>query len=62
MAHAFYPFVDNDGLEEENSSAAAPSQEQPVLGEPQFAARIAVYDDAAVAPRVVIVDPKDVRS
>ena len=27
-----------------------------------FPARIAVYDDAAAAPRVIIVDPKDVRS
>ena len=62
MSHAFYPFVDNDGLEDRSSSPAAPGQEPPELGEPQFAARIAVYDDAAVAPRVVIVDPKDVRS
>lgn len=30
--------------------------------EVDFPARIAVYDDAAAAPRVVIVDPKDVRS
>ena len=75
MAHAFYPFVDNDGLEDTPTAPVSPAQAggargaAPVaasldrpLGEPQFPARIAVYDDAAVAPRVVVVDPKDVRS
>lgn len=85
MAHAFYPFVDNDGQEGTSSPAttavpsaaaaypAAPTAPaptsnpaatapEPTLGEPAFPARIAVYDDAAVAPRVVIVDPTDVRS
>ncbi len=28
----------------------------------RYAARIAVYDDKAAAPRVVLVEPKDVRS
>jgi len=75
MAHAFYPFVDNDGLEDTPTAPVSPAQAggarvaAPVaasldrpLGEPQFPARIAVYDDAAVAPRVIVVDPKDVRS
>lgn len=46
MSRAFYPFVEEDT---EELSA-------------QYAARIAVYDDAAAAPRVVVIDPTDVRS
>ena len=75
MAHAFYPFDDNAGLEDTPTAPVSPAQAggargaAPVaasldrpLGAPQFPARIAVYDDAAVAPRVIVVDPKDVRS
>jgi predicted HTH transcriptional regulator len=46
LSRAFYPFVEEDA---EELSA-------------QYAARIAVYDDAAAAPRVVVIDPTDVRS
>ena len=49
MAQDFYPFVQNDG--------ESPSDTLQV----RHPARIAVYDDAAAAPRVVIVEPKDVR-
>ncbi|MDO4536557.1 MAG: ATP-binding protein [Coriobacteriales bacterium] len=50
MAQDFYPFVDNGNqLPEEGGVVSHP-------------ARIAVYDDAAAAPRVVVVEPKDVRS
>ncbi len=62
MSHAFYPFVENV------ESPADPSQqnleEKIVLNasEVHFPARIAVYDDAAAAPRVVIVEPADVRA
>ena len=47
MARAFYPFVE-EGQEEKVKA--------------RYAARIAVYDDAAAAPRVVVIDPTDVRS
>lgn len=49
MAQDFYPFVDNgtrDGAD---------------VSQVRHPARIAVYDDAAAAPRVVVVEPKDVR-
>ena len=49
MAQDFYPFVQNDN--------ESPSDTLQV----RHPARIAVYDDAAAAPRVVIVEPKDVR-
>lgn len=52
MARTFYPFVEKDG------DSAAGSLEDMVV----YPARVAVYDDAAAAPRVVVVDPKDVRS
>lgn len=50
MAQDFYPFVDNDSGEVGDFSQV------------RHPARIAVYDDAAAAPRVVVVEPKDVRS
>lgn len=48
MSRAFYPFVEENQEEAEVQA--------------RYAARIAVYDDAASAPRVVVVDPTDVRS
>lgn len=51
MAEDFYPFVENPGS----------AGDHPAL-EVHYAARIAVYDDAAAAPRVVVVEPKDVRA
>ncbi len=50
VAQDFYPFVDNG-----NGDAGDISQVR-------HPARIAVYDDASAAPRVVVVEPKDVRS
>lgn len=52
MARTFYPFVGEDG-----GYAAAPSLEDMVV----YPARIAVYDDAAAAPRVLVIDPQGVR-
>ena len=52
MSHTFYPFVEQD------AGDAGTSLEDLV----RYPARIAVYDDAAAAPRVVIIDPQDVRS
>lgn len=48
VSRAFYPFVE-EGQQEGEVTA-------------KYAARIAVYDDAAAAPRVVVIDPTDVRS
>lgn len=58
MAHPFYPFVENDGHGTPESSG----QPGPSPSVVRYAARIAVYDDASAAPRVVVVDPADVRS
>ncbi len=58
MARPFYPFVDNSdesGATDDKSTSLSASKVS-------YSARIAVYDDAAVAPRVVIIDPSDVRS
>ena len=59
MARDFYPFVEESaqGLPKDQQKA-----DESLLGEVTYPARIAVYDDAAAAPRVVIVDPADVRS
>lgn len=56
MARDFYPFVEKN---QEGKGAPAPS-EAPC--EVTHSARIAVYDDAAAAPRVVVIEPTDVRS
>jgi predicted HTH transcriptional regulator len=57
MSETFYPFVgaprpEEDGSLEKRGSALVVNYET----------RIAVYDDAAAAPRVLVVSPKDVRS
>ena len=52
MADAFYPFVENGGTQEEPDGALVV----------RYPARIAVFDDVAAAPRVVVVEPKDIRS
>lgn len=52
MSEDFYPFV-------ENGNTSAGDASTLVVRHP---ARIAVYDDAAAAPRVVVVEPKDVRA
>ena len=52
MARDFYPFVE-EGI-------TAPKGNDPVC-EVHHPARIAVYDDASAAPRVVVVEPCDVR-
>ena len=55
MARDFYPFV------ERQSEGPGDVSSSP-LDKATCSARIAVYDDAAAAPRVVVVDPKDTRS
>ncbi|MEY8437684.1 ATP-binding protein [Atopobiaceae bacterium 24-176] len=54
MADSFYPFVENGPQEEPAAPQAAMEVHSP--------ARVAVYDDAAAAPRVVVVEPTDVRA
>lgn len=51
MARDFYPFVEEDKKDGEPAKQLV-----------THPARIAVYDDASAAPRVVIVEPKDVRA
>lgn len=53
MARDFYPMVEKKENGEEDAEGGA------LVTHP---ARIAVYDDAAAAPRVVVVEPKDVRA
>lgn len=61
MAHPFYPFVNADDSRDGNDAQDdAPKGLSPSVV--NYAARIAVYDDAAAAPRVVVVEPSDVRS
>lgn len=57
MARDFYPFVEK-GPEAAGDKDADASGEACAVHHP---ARIAVYDDASAAPRVVIVEPKAVR-
>ena len=67
MDHAFYPFVDNTpqpegGEQGTQGSSDAAGQASGDLGGVRYPARIAIYDDAAAAPRVVVIEPKDIRS
>ena len=55
MARDFFPFVEESTQGSADSRGTLPD-------EVAYPARIAVYDDAAAAPRVVIVEPRDVRS
>ncbi len=61
VARDFYPFVEGSSAGEEHDEAPKTSTDGPSL-EVKYPARIAVYDDASAAPRVAIVEPKDVRS
>ena len=70
MADAFYPFVGSGPAGEADEGARTNvagrpqgAGEERVLGDVvQNPARIAVFDDPAAAPRVVVVQPQDVRS
>ena len=56
MARDFFPFVEENTNQNEKDTVSDNSLTV------RYAARIAVYDDKAAAPRVVLVEPKDVRS
>lgn len=49
MATTFYPFVENDGCSDDSN-----------IAQPSTSARIAVYDDMSMPPRVVLVEPADI--
>lgn len=51
MAETFYPFVEGAG-----------DADAPELPGPTTSARIAVYDDMAMVPRVVVIEPTDIRT
>lgn len=53
MAETFYPFVENGGGQGGGGDGVA---------QPSSPARIAVYDDMAMTPRVVLVEPSDIRT
>ena len=61
MARDFYPFVENgedaEGAGDSPKTSTSANHELLV----RYPARIAVYDDAAAAPRVVVVEAQDVR-
>lgn len=70
MAHAFYPFVeDHEGEKELDSQDKLDSKDKTVSDStskdsallPHYAARIAVFDAANAAPRVVVIEPCNVR-
>ena len=58
LARDFYPFVEESTTVTREQT---PSKTQSV-DEVNYPARIAIYDDAAAAPRVVVVEPSDPRS
>ena len=64
MPKDFYPFVDAESDSQNNLS---PIQEPAETGDPpadavRYATRIAVYDDMFSTPRVIIIEPSDIRS
>ena len=62
--YTFYPFVDNGTQEPAGAphQDQSPSQQAPSLQNPAYPARIAVYDDMAMPPRVIVIEPKDIRT
>lgn len=59
MPRDFYPFVEEEGVPSRDEGHDGLEGEGAC--EVQHPARIAVYDDAAAAPRVVVIEPKPVR-
>lgn len=65
MADAFYPFVGEGptGISDSQNAPAQASGESRALGEVVTnPARIAVFDDPTASPRVVVIQPSDVRT
>ena len=55
MPEGFYPFV-NEEKEAREEAVVTPS-----VDEVHYEARVAVYDDPTITPRVVVIEPKAVR-
>lgn len=53
LSDSFYPFVENGAQDNSDEGSSL---------EVRYPARIAVFDDAAAAPRVVVVEPADIRT
>lgn len=53
LSDSFYPFVENGAQDNSDEGSSL---------EVHYPARIAVFDDAAAAPRVVVVEPSDIRT
>ena len=63
MADAFYPFVGEGPTEIGAGADKVENSTSPELGEVVTnPTRIAIFDDPAAAPRVVVIQPSDVRS
>ena len=63
MADAFYPFVGEGPTEIGTGADKVENSTSPELGEVVTnPTRIAICDDPAAAPRVVVIQPSDVRS
>ena len=65
MADAFYPFVGAGPADESTSAGNTVQHNGEVAGDLEVVAyptRIAIFDDPASAPRVVVIQPKDVRA
>lgn len=67
MSHSFYPFVENESTTPNVPQAQTLPQAEdasrlnkPLV--PMYAARIAVFDSSAAAPRVIVIEPCDVRN
>ncbi len=69
MSEDFYPFVDSgdpapdnrhlNGVEEEPQAAVTQQED---AAQARYATRIAIYDDMLSTPRVIVVEPHDVRT
>ena len=66
MSDDFYPFVDSGDPAPDNSHISGPDSREDgsAVGADQasYATRIAIYDDMLSTPRVIVIEPKDVRS
>lgn len=57
MSHPFYPFLDEQTNQIDDEKAGAEGD----FSDVRYAARIAIYDDPSVTPRVEVVEPRGVR-
>jgi len=60
LPHTFYPLVEEGHTSSDKAPRKDSSRDESLT--PTYPARVAVFDDAAAAPRVVVIDPSDVRT